>query len=241
MHPETQGLPGEQTLFNIYFNLLNKNCLNLFRCPGNLFKNACTYSNRLLVCMTNQQQVLMYKGCIKGNRQAQRQLFDSYKKAVFALCLRYASDKVQAQDLMQEGFIKIFKDLGSYDASKGALWTWMRRVIINACLQYIRRNRKFDQEFLVGEDIDIVEDPQVKASPYSAKELMGYLQKLPHGYRTVFNLHVMEGYTHPEIAEILDISINTSKSQLSKAKAFLRRCLLEGKLKSRPPKLEVTR
>ena len=191
--------------------------------------------------MTEQQHVLIYKGCINGNRQAQRQLFECYKRAAFALCLRYASDEPQAQDLMQEGFIKIFKDLASYDTSRGALWTWMRRVIINACLQYIRRNRKFELEFPVGEDIDVVEDQQVKTSPYSAKELLGYLQKLPHGYRTVFNLHVMEGYTHPEIAEILDISINTSKSQLSKAKAFLRRCLQEGKMKSQPPKLEVTR
>ncbi|NND07605.1 MAG: sigma-70 family RNA polymerase sigma factor [Saprospiraceae bacterium] len=191
--------------------------------------------------MDDHQIMVLINGCLNGDRKNQRALFDCYKRATFALCLRYARDKFQAQDMLQEGFIKVFKDLASYNASKGALWTWMRRVIINACLQYIRKNRKFEQECFIGEETDVVQYEDVSSSSYSPRDLLSYLQQLPNGYRTVFNLHVMEGYTHPEIAEILNISINTSKSQLSKAKAFLRKCLKEGNPENVTSKLAVTR
>jgi RNA polymerase sigma-70 factor (ECF subfamily) len=167
----------------------------------------------------------LIEGCLKGDPQAQRGLYEQYKVPLFRLCLRYASSREEAEDMLQEGFLKVFADLGQY-RGEGALGGWMRRVVLNVALQHLRRQKQWPATTDLEELPEIADgSAEQMFSQLRAKALLGLIQQLPPGYRTVFNLYVIEGYTHREIAEMLSISENTSKSQLSKAKALLRRVL----------------
>lgn len=166
----------------------------------------------------------LLEGCLKKDKRAQRELYERYKVAMYRLCLRYAKDRQEAEDILQDGFIKVFADLPGFRGD-GALGGWIRRVMINTALQHVRQQKKL---FPI-ESLDHIPDPIIEApifsNPSRVKTLTKIIQLLPTGYRTVFNLFVIEGYTHKEIAESLGISVNTSKSQLSKAKAMLRKML----------------
>jgi RNA polymerase sigma factor (sigma-70 family) len=168
------------------------------------------------------------EACINGDRLAQQQLYNCYKGKLFAVCMRYAHSREDAEDIFQDGFVLIFKDLRQY-TGVGNLEGWLRKVMVNTALQHLRKQKKliqtieFDGQEHAEDTDDLVMDEQL------AKNLVRILQKLPSGFRTVFNLYVLEGYTHPEIAEILDISVGTSKSQLMRAKAHFRK-LLENSL-----------
>lgn len=170
------------------------------------------------------------QSCIKGNRQAQQQFFDQFKGKMFALCQRYARNREDAEDILQEGFVRVFRDLHQYNGS-GPLEGWVRRVFVNVALQYLQKKKK-QPEVVELFDYDAPDDvdPFVMDEP-PAKQMTQMLQRLPDGFRTVFNLHVLEGYSHPEIAEILGISVGTSKSQLLRAKAYFKK-LLENSLQS---------
>lgn len=166
--------------------------------------------------MTKQESLALWQDCLRGEQRAQRKLYDLFSHSLYLICLRYARDHQEAKDMLQEGFVKIFQDLHQFDADKGGLYTWMRRVAINACLQYLRKNRN-NWVSLTKEEFDPgYSEMMMEADENQTRRLLAYLQKLPEGYRIVFNLHVMEGYTHQEIAEWLGISPNTSKSQLLK-------------------------
>lgn len=164
------------------------------------------------------------QSCIRGDRLAQKQFFERFRGKMFALCLRYARSREDAEDILQEGFVRAFRDLHQY-SGVGNLEGWVRKVFVNTALQHIQKRKK---ELITVEfnDIDIPDDP----APYPsdeppAKNMIRILQQLPDGFRTVFNLHILEGYSHPEIAEILGISVGTSKSQLLRAKAHFKRLL----------------
>jgi RNA polymerase sigma factor (sigma-70 family) len=166
--------------------------------------------------------------CIQGDRAAQKQFFERFKGKMFALCLRYANTREDAEDVLQEGFVKVFRDLHQYSGA-GNFEGWVRKIFVNTALQHLQRQKKA----LVIVDIDGRDIPD-DTEPYSpeeppAKNMVRILQQLPPGFRTIFNLHVLEGYSHPEIAEILGISVGTSKSQLLRAKAHFRK-LLENSL-----------
>lgn len=143
---------------------------------------------------------------------------------MFALCLRYANSREDAEDILQEGFVKVFRDLGQYSGA-GNFEGWVRKVFVNTALQHLQRNRKN----LVITELDAQdfpdEPPAYDVDEAPAKNMTRILQQLPPGFRTVFNLHVLEGYSHPEIAEILGISVGTSKSQLLRAKACFKKML----------------
>lgn len=166
--------------------------------------------------------------CLRGDRLAQKQFFERYKGKMFALCLRYANSREDAEDILQEGFVKVFRDLHQYTGA-GNLEGWVRKVFVNTALQYLQNQKKqMATSGLEGhEPADESEPFMTDEAP--AKNMIRILQQLPPGFRTVFNLYVLEGYSHPEIAEILDISIGTSKSQLLRAKAHFRK-LLESSL-----------
>lgn len=166
----------------------------------------------------------LLKGCLQGSNSHQKALYDQYKVPLFRVCLRYAKDRMEAEDILQNGFIQIFSDLYQYKGS-GALGGWMRRVMVNTALQHIRKNKKFQATVEVEHIANEYHTEAVAHSNLNAEALTKLIQKLPTGYRTVFNLYVVEGYTHREIAQALDINENTSKSQLSKAKATLRKML----------------
>ena len=166
--------------------------------------------------------------CLQGDRLAQKHLFECFKGKMFALCLRYASSREDAEDILQEGFVKAFRDLPQY-TGKGNFEGWMRKVFVNTALQFLEKQRRnLPIADLDGRDFLDDTEPVAGEEP-PAKDMIRILQQLPPGFRTVFNLHVLEGYTHPEIADILGISVGTSKSQLLRAKAHFRK-LLEGSL-----------
>ena len=137
------------------------------------------------------------------------------------ICLRYAKDRTEAEDFLQDGYMQVFKDLRQYDSSKGSLQGWVRKVVLNKVLQHIRKKRL---NFAPGDASDIAHlayaDDDV-ISVLSAKEITQLIQQLPEGYRLVFNLFMIEGYSHQEIADTFGISINTSKTQLHKARLVL--------------------
>lgn len=171
----------------------------------------------------------LVQACLRNDRKHQRHLYEQYKVQMFRICLRYGNNRMEAEDMLQDGFITIFKDLNRY-SFKGPLGGWMRKVMVNSCLQHIRKNK--NKLFVVDiQDVPEQEPPTASEHIPRLQELTQMIQKLPTGYRTVFNLYVIEGYTHKEIAELLTININTSKSQLSKAKKMLR-VLLETKMVS---------
>ncbi len=168
-------------------------------------------------------------GCLQGDNSCQKALYDQYKVSLFRVCLRYAKDRMEAEDMLQDGFIKIFTDLYQFK-SQGPLGGWMRRVMVNAALQFIRKNKKFQHETDLDHIANIHHTEEVATSNLNAQELTKLIQKLPVGYRTVFNLYVIDGFQHKEIAKKLNITENTSKSQLSKAKATLRKMIAKSEL-----------
>jgi RNA polymerase sigma-70 factor (ECF subfamily) len=158
---------------------------------------------------------------MKGDRPSQNQLYEQYKGILFGVCLRYSKTREEAEDILQEGFIKIFTDLYQYKPI-GPLIGWMRKVVVNVALQLIRKNKRFQHLDNISEVVNHYE-PDIEIFKTNREEaLLNMVQQLPDGFRIIFNLHVMEGYTHPEISKELGISVNTSKSQLSRAKAALR-------------------
>ena len=167
--------------------------------------------------LTEQQMIAL---CKKGDRVAQKALFDSLSKKMFPLCIRYMGDRDAAEDVLQEGFISLFSKLDSY-SGEGSFEGWARKVFVNTALMTLRRNDVMKQT----EDIEIARN--VTGNETSAlqnmsyKELLDVVAELPPGFRTVFNLFLVEGYSHKEISEILGISEATSRSQLQRARVML--------------------
>ncbi len=164
----------------------------------------------------------------EGNSVAQRYLYEQYKIPLFTVCLRYSRDKSEAEDILQEGFIKIFKDLDQY-AGKGAIGAWMRKVMVNTALQYIRKWKKDWKHADTHDYQEAFQTSEIAFQNLGLEELTRLIQQLPNGYKVVFNLYVIEGYSHKEIGELLGISESTSKTQLFKAKATLKKKLIEFK------------
>jgi len=162
------------------------------------------------------------QGCKKGNSQSQKMLYQKYKAMLFGICLRYAKDRMEAEDFLQEGFMRIFKDLYQYQPTSG-LGAWLRKVMVNCCLRQIQKKKLKFQEVDWNQLIDKNEPEENTIDLSKEKILIKMIQQLPDGYRMVFNMYVIEGFTHQEIADYLDISVNTSKSQLSRAKTNLKK------------------
>jgi RNA polymerase sigma-70 factor (ECF subfamily) len=165
-------------------------------------------------------------GCLRGDSAIQRQLYDQFAPQMYALCLRYARSSEEAQDILQMGFIKVFRKLDTYHG-EGKLVFWIRRIMVNTALNQLRDNLRMDS---LNEDYDTPAELQTanEALPnLGLEELHAMIQQLPAGYRAVFNLHAIEGYAHHEIAELLDISIGTSKSQFARARRILQQWIAD--------------
>jgi len=160
----------------------------------------------------------LIKACMEGEPLAQEKLYNLFRRKMFGICLRYCSGREQAQDALQEGFIKILTKASTY-SGQGSFEGWMTRIMINTSINMVSKwsARKSD---IAVEEIEL-ESPTDIISELSFKELLAHIQQLPTVYRTIFNLYVIDGYTHPEISEMLGISVGNSKSQLSRAKALL--------------------
>ena len=166
----------------------------------------------------------MLRGCQANEEQAQKFLFEKYSRIMTGVCLRYADSYEEAQDIVQDGFIKVFKKIGMF-SGKGSLEGWVRRIVVNTALDQIRKNKKFQKNVEI-DDISINLSRESEAEEQlEAESLMQIIQQLPEGYRLVFNMYAIEGYSHKEIAEKLAITESTSKSQYSRAKSTLREVL----------------
>lgn len=167
----------------------------------------------------HSEEELMVSGCVKGQPKHQEALYTKYYRKMFGVCLRYAPDRESAEDILQDGFVKVFKNIGSFHG-KGSLEGWIRRVIVNTALELLRKKSTMypvvdiEQATHADSGWDIV-------SAMGEQEILRLVQALPMGYRTVFNMYAIEGYSHKEIADQLNITEGTSKSQLARARQTL--------------------
>ncbi|MCX6258756.1 MAG: sigma-70 family RNA polymerase sigma factor [Bacteroidia bacterium] len=165
------------------------------------------------------------EGCLNGRKKAQDELYRVYSGRLFVVCLRYAGNRPDAEDVLQEGFIRIFKKFDTFSREKNtALYPWIRRIMVNTVLNYLRDNKKYRFSCEINENNDLLtaeaEEDSIEDlfDDIAPEEILTVISELPEGYRTVFNLFAFEEYKHNEIARILDISVNTSKTQLMKAR-----------------------
>jgi len=162
--------------------------------------------------------------CLRKEGQAQEYLFKTFSGRMLGLCARYTDNIEEAEDIMQEGFVKIFQKMESFK-NQGSLEGWMKRIMINTALDNFRKNKNFRYSI----DIDTIEytseTHQHVLESIGAKDLMKIIRSMPKGFRTVFNLYAIEGYAHKEIGEMLGITESTSKSQYSRARIYLQKII----------------
>ena len=160
--------------------------------------------------------------CLKGERLAQKKLYDQYSGKMMGVCLRYANDRETAADLLQDGFVKVFTNLSSYTGA-GSFEGWMRRVFVNCALEYIRKNDVMKESDDLDHAAELIEYSASALEELSAQELINVIQQLPTGFKAVFNLFAIEGYSHKEVSEMLQINESTSRSQYTRAKQMLQK------------------
>lgn len=165
--------------------------------------------------------------CLDNDSKSQGELYKHFAPKMFGICLRYAKNQMEAEDVLQDGFIKVFRYLKDY-RNEGSLEGWIRRTMVNTAINYYKKKTKYQKEISLDQTEPINNEEESAIDKLSAKELLEVIRELPDGYRMVFNLNVIEGYTHKEIGVLLEISENTSKSQLSRARG-----VLQEKLKNR--------
>ncbi len=169
--------------------------------------------------MFNEKEIV--QRCIKHESKAQRQLYEHFAPGLLGVCMRYTGNRAEAEDILQEGFIKIFKYLRDF-RGESSLIGWMRRIMINTAITYYHKDLKHKHHLDVDGSKELktgsCELPDIE---FTREEMMKVIDNLPRGYRMVFNLYAIEGYKHREIAEIMDIDPNTSKSQYSRARKLV--------------------
>jgi RNA polymerase sigma factor (sigma-70 family) len=161
----------------------------------------------------------LIEGCIRGDRKMQYELYQRFAPKMYGVCLRYAGKAEEAEDILQEGFVKVFKKIGSY-RGEGSFEGWVRRIFVNTAIEHFRKKTylqpitEYEESTVEGKYLSVLDS-------LAEKDIVQLVQQLSPGYRTVFNMYVIEGYTHKQIADELGISEGTSKSQLSRAKIIL--------------------
>ncbi|MFM9908562.1 MAG: RNA polymerase sigma factor [Chitinophagaceae bacterium] len=158
-------------------------------------------------------------GCINNNRKAQEQLYQRFYGPMASICLRYTRNEEDAIEVLHNGFLKVYKKMHTYDTSKASLYTWIRKIVVNTAIDFIRQRSRFKTVELEKADDPVID--AVAVQRLSAKELLQLVQQLSPATQTVFNLYVIEGYNHREIATLIGISEGTSKWHLSEARRQL--------------------
>ena len=165
-------------------------------------------------------------GCLQNDAGAQKELYTRYSPKMLSVCYRFAHNREDAEDMLQEGFIKVFSQVHTFQ-SKGAFEGWIRRIMVHTCINHLKKNKKFN------ESVDIIHATGVQVREESipsivqAKQIVECIRLLPLGYRTVLNLYAIEGYSHKEIAVMLDVEESTSRSQYTRAKQMLEDILIK--------------
>lgn len=161
----------------------------------------------------------LVEGCLKGDRKMQHMLYQQYAGKMFMVCLRYAPGRLEAEDILQEAFIKVFDKIGQYRA-EASLASWIRRVVVNTALNS-QRSKLYMYPMVDMENMHGMAGQEATLSAYQLQDLLQLIQELPSGCRLVFNLYAIEGYSHKEIGELLEVSEGTSKSQYARARQLL--------------------
>ena len=164
----------------------------------------------------------LIRGCRKGDRLAQKELYETYSRKMMGVCLRYVNDRETARDLLQDGFVKVFTSMDSYSGA-GSFEGWMRKIFVNCALEYLRKSDVLRESTDLDNTAELIQTDSSVISSMSAAELMTLVHELPTGFRTVFNLFAIEGYSHKEISEMLNITESTSRSQFTRAKQMLQK------------------
>lgn len=167
----------------------------------------------------------LIRACRRNDRQAQEALYGLYSRRMFFVCLRYSRHRQEAEDLMQEGFIRVFTRLNDF-RMEGSLEGWVRRIMIRTCINHVRK-KSVNHEVLGTDDLPDHSVAPMVISELGREELLRLVQELPDGYRAVFNLYAIDGYDHREIAEMMGYGESTSRSQLAKARRMLQRRMEE--------------
>ena len=190
----------------------------------------------------NQSEIMteeaILQGCLKNNAAAQKALYQKYSAKMLVVCYRYGHNREDAEDMLQEGFIKVFSQIHTFE-NRGALEGWIRRIIVHTCINHLKKNKRFN------ESVDLIHANSIQVreetipSIIQAKEVVECIRMLPIGYRTVLNLYAIEGYSHKEISTMLDIEESTSRSQYTRAKAMLEDILIRKNIIYKPKEVMV--
>ncbi|HEX5001981.1 MAG TPA: RNA polymerase sigma factor [Bacteroidia bacterium] len=162
----------------------------------------------------------LVSGCIRKDPKAQRYLFDTFSGRLMGVCMRYCDSREEAEDILQDGLVKIFERIGTFKGN-GSLEGWMRRIVVNTALDQFRKNKAFRNSFDISEMEHVAGVTDHVLETMDARDMLKVIKALPTGFRTVFNLYAIEGYHHKEIADMLGITESTSKSQYSRARGQL--------------------
>ena len=169
--------------------------------------------------LSDEEQLIA--GCKEGKPWAQKEIFERYSGVMLSVCVRYVTDRETARDILKDGFIKLYTKIDTFSGS-GSFAGWVRRIFVTTSLEYLRQNDALKQRASIEEYGNSIPDNDATVlDKISADDLMECIAKLPDGYRTVFNLYAIEGYSHPEIAEMLGINESTSRSQFMRARKIL--------------------
>jgi RNA polymerase sigma-70 factor (ECF subfamily) len=173
------------------------------------------------------------QGCVQNNAAAQKALYEKYSAKMLVVCYRYAHNREDAEDMLQEGFIKVFSQISTFE-NRGALEGWIRRIVVHTCINNLKKNKRFNEsvDLIHANSLQVRED--AIPSIIQAKQVVECIRMLPLGYRTVLNLYAIEGFSHREISTMLDIEESTSRSQYTRAKAMLEDVLIKKKILFKP-------
>jgi RNA polymerase sigma factor (sigma-70 family) len=175
------------------------------------------------------------QGCLKNQPAAQQELYSRYSPKMLSVCYRFARNREDAEDMLQEGFIRVFTQIHQFQ-SKGSFEGWIRRIIVHTCINHLKKHKKFNDSVDIAQAQTLQVREDSVPSIIQAKQVIECIRMLPIGYRTVLNLFAIDGYTHREIAGMLDIEESTSRSQYTRAKAMLEQILVQKKIIFRPQK-----
>jgi RNA polymerase sigma factor (sigma-70 family) len=171
----------------------------------------------------------MLQGCMQNDPAAQQDLYARYSPKMLTVCYRYARNREDAEDMLQEGFIKVFMQIRQFQ-NRGALEGWVRKIMVHTCINILKKNKKFADsvDIIYANSMQVRED--AIPSILQAKQVVECIRLLPMGYKTVLNLYAIEGYSHKEIGDMLDIEESTSRSQYTRAKAMLEDILIRKRI-----------
>jgi len=175
----------------------------------------------------------LLKGCLKNDPSAQRELYNKYSAKMLAVCYRYAHNREDAEDMLQEGFIKVFLQIHTFE-NRGAFEGWIRRIIVHTCINILKKNKKFNESVDLIHATSLHVKEESVSSIVQAKQVVECIRLLPLGYRTVLNLYAVEGFSHREIAQMLEVEESTSRSQYTRAKTMLEDILIRKRILNKP-------